>query len=358
MQNSGQDNVARTTPLLAWLIPTAALLGMLWLLSPILAPFLFAAILAYICNPLAGWMEKRKIPRSAGALLTLLLLAGTFAGLALILAPLVQREAGLFIERFPGYLDWLKLNAAPWLQTHFGVDTALDADRIKAFVTGHLQNAGDLAAQLLPSLKSGGLALIALATNLLLVPVVFFYVLRDWNSLLASIETLVPRRWHQRATGIGREIDQVLSEFLRGQISVMLLMSVYYVTALHVAGLEFALPIGLVTGLLVFIPYVGFAIGLVLAVLATLMQFQGAGGLLPVVIAFGIGQTLEGMAVTPFLVGERIGLHPVAVIFALLAFGQLFGFFGVLLALPASAALLVGMRHLCSDYLASDFYKR
>lgn len=357
MQNNGQDNGA-SNPLPTWLIPTAGVLWLLWLLSPILAPFLCAAILAYICNPLVGWMEARRVPRSVGALFALILLVGAVTGLALILAPLVQRETKLFIERTPAYLDWFKFDASPWLQAHFGIDAAPDADRIKAFLTSHLQNAGNLAAQVLPSLKSGGLALLGLVTNLLLVPVVFFYVLRDWDRLLARIETLIPRRWHPRAVVIGHEIDQVLSEFLRGQMSVMLLMSVYYVTALHVAGLEFALPIGLVTGLLVFIPYIGFAIGLVLAILAALMQFQGVAGLLPVLVAFGIGQVLEGTAVTPFLVGERVGLHPVAVIFALLAFGQMFGFFGVLLALPASAALLVGMRHLRSDYLDSDFYKR
>jgi len=315
-------------------------------------------ILAYICSPLVARMEARRIPRSAGAALTLLLLIGLFAGLVLIIVPLVQHETNLLIDRLPVYFDWLKQKAVPWLQAHFGVDATVDADRIKAFVTSHLKNAGNLVMLALPSIKSGGLALIGFVTTLLLVPVVLFYVLRDWDSLLLRIDYLIPRRWHVKAVLIGREIDQVLSEFLRGQIAVMLVMSVYYVVALHVAGLEFALPIGLVTGLLVFIPYLGMATGLVLAVLVGLMQFQGVGGLLPMLIAFGIGQLLEGMVVTPFLVGERIGLHPVAVIFALLAFGQLFGFFGILLALPVSAALLVGLRHLRGYYLDSNFYKR
>jgi len=350
-----RDNRTGTT-LIPWLLAATAVLWLLYSLSPILAPFMFATILAYICNPLVGWLEARYCPRSAGAVLTLLLLIGAFAGLVLIVAPLVQRETQLFITRIPAYLDWLKLNAAPWLQAHFGIDTVLDADKIKAFVVDHLQNAGGIAAQILPSLKSGGLALIGFIASLLLVPVVFFYVLRDWNGMLGRMETLIPRRWHARTTTIASEIDSVLSEFLRGQISVMLVMSVYYVAALHLAGLEFALPIGLVTGLLVFIPYLGMAVGLTLAILAGLMQFQGITGLLPVLIAFGIGQALEGMVVTPFLVGERIGLHPVAVIFALLAFGQLFGFFGILLALPASAALLVGMRHAKQSYLASNAY--
>jgi predicted PurR-regulated permease PerM len=352
-----RDNGA-SVPLLTWLAPTVIFLGLLWMLSPILAPFMCGAILAYICNPLVARMESKRIPRSTGTALTLLLLIGLFAGLVLILVPLVQHETNLLIDRLPAYLDSLKLNAVPWLQTHFGVDATVDADKIKAFVTSHLQNAGNLVMLALPSIKSGGLALIGLVTTLLLVPVVLFYVLRDWGVMLSRIEHLIPRRWHAKSVQIGREIDQVLSEFLRGQIAVMLVMSVYYVAALHVAGLEFALPIGLVTGLLVFIPYLGMATGLILAVLVGLIQFQGVGGLLPMLIAFGIGQLLEGMVVTPFLVGERIGLHPVAVIFALLAFGQLFGFFGILLALPVSAALLVGLRHLRGYYLNSVFYKQ
>lgn len=351
-----RDNSAGLSQFL-WLIPLGAVLWLLYLLGPILSPFMFAAILAYICNPLVGWLEKRRVPRSVGSVLALLLLISVFAGLVLIIAPLVRRETQLFIDHLPSYADWLKLRAVPWLQAHFGLDATIDADAVKSYLVDHLQNARDVAVHLLPSLKSGSLVVIGLIANLLLVPVVFFYVLRDWNGMLNRLESLLPRRWHATTTQIVHDIDKVLSEFLRGQISVMLIMSVYYVTALHLAGLEFALPIGLLTGLLVFIPYLGIAVGMTLAFVATLMQFQGFSGLLPVVIVFAIGQPLEGMVVTPMLVGERIGLHPVAVIFALLAFGQLFGFFGVLLALPASAALLVGLRHLRGRYLDSTFYQ-
>jgi predicted PurR-regulated permease PerM len=331
-------------------------LWLLWRLSPILSPFLLATVLAYICNPVVGWMELKRIPRTLATLLTMLLLAGILAGLVLILAPLVQHETQLFMERLPTSIDWLKLHAIPWLQAKFGVDASLDMEQIRVYLIDHIKNAGGLAEGLLPSLKSGSLALVGIAVHLLLVPVVFFYALRDWKGMLAQLEILIPRRWQIDTLQIAQEIDQVLSEFLRGQISVMLLMAVYYSLALHLTGLEFALPIGIVTGLLVFIPYLGMATGLSLAVLAALMQFQDIHGLLPVLIAFGIGQALEGTIVTPWLVGERIGLHPVAVIFALLAFGQLFGFFGVLLALPASAALLVGLRRLRRRYLESDFF--
>ncbi|MEO5863367.1 MAG: AI-2E family transporter, partial [Burkholderiales bacterium] len=171
-----------------------------------------------------------------------------------------------------------------------------------------------------------------------------------------KIDHLIPRRWHERVTAIAREIDAVLAEFLRGQVSIMLLMSVYYVVGLWLAGLEFALPIGIITGMLVFVPYVGMMAGLLFASLAALMQFQSLPDAVWVWVVFFVGQLLESMVVTPWLVGDRIGLHPVAVIFALLAFGQIFGFFGVLLALPVSAVMLVGLRHLRRNYLDSKIY--
>ncbi|MFM9913080.1 MAG: AI-2E family transporter [Methylophilaceae bacterium] len=345
-------------PQLIHLLLAAAGLWVLWRLSPILTPFLLAVMLAYVCDPLVDKLEARRVPRGFGVLIALLLLVAVITALVLILTPLVQHETRAFVERLPTIIDWFKLHALPWLQNNFGVDAALDTEQIKTYLMTHIKSAGSLAEKLLPSLKSGGLALIAILINLLLVPVVFFYVLRDWDDLLARIEKLIPRRWHAKTLTIAQEVDSVLSEFLRGQISVMLLMSAYYVIALHFAGLQFALPIGLVTGLLVFIPYLGMAVGLSFATLAALIQFQSIGEIVPVLLAFGIGQALEGMLVTPWLVGERIGLHPVAVIFALLAFGQLFGFFGVLLALPASAALLVGFRHLKNHYLASELYNR
>ncbi|MGB8599060.1 MAG: AI-2E family transporter, partial [Burkholderiales bacterium] len=180
--------------------------------------------------------------------------------------------------------------------------------------------------------------------------------LRDWDKLVANIDAIIPRRYHERVITLAREVDQVLAEFLRGQISVMFIMSAFYVIGLWIAGLEFALPIGIITGMLVFIPYLGVMVGLVLATLAAFMQFGSIGGVIPVWIVIGLGQAIEGTLVTPKLVGERIGLHPVVVIFALLAFGQLFGFFGVLLALPASAALLVWLRHVQKDYLVSSVY--
>ncbi len=339
-----------------WLVPVAVALALLYVLSPILAPFLFAGILAYISNPLVNWLARRRVPRTAGALAVLFGLVGLLVLFTLILLPLVAKEFRLLSERLPGFLVQLNEQLAPWLKNRFGVELQFDLAALKNLASDNLQGADGLGMKLLASLKIGGLALLGFFLNLLLLPVVLFYLLRDWTGLIERIDALLPRRWQAQIAEVAREIDAVLAEFLRGQIAVMLLMSLFYVAGLWVAGLEFALPIGMITGMLVFVPYVGMATGLTLATLAALMQFASVGEALPVWIVFALGQALEGMLVTPLLVGKRIGLHPVAVIFALLAFGQVFGFFGVLLALPASAALLVGLRRLGKHYQASSLY--
>ena len=341
-----------------WFFPAAVLIALLYYLSPILAPFLFAAILAYISNPLVSWLARHRVPRTLGAVLVMLLLGGLFVLLLLILLPLFIKEVRLLSERLPGLLTQLNDNLVPWIKARFGAELQFDPAALKKLISENLQGPDGLGMKLLASLRIGGLAVLGFVINLLLVPVVLFYLLRDWDVLLVRIDELLPRRWHPRLTGIAAEIDAVLAEFLRGQIAVMVLMSVLYVLGLWLAGLEFALPIGIITGMRVFVPYVGMLTGLLLATLVALMQFPGASDVIPVWIVFGVGQALEGTLVTPLLVGKRIGLHPVAVIFALLAFGQIFGFFGVLLALPASAALLVGLRHLGAQYRNSSLYQK
>jgi predicted PurR-regulated permease PerM len=340
-----------------WLALALAVLALLYYLSPILAPFLLGAILAYICDPLVNSLERRRVPRTLAVLLVVLLLFALLVLLTVILVPLFYKEIKLLTERLPGYLGELNAHLVPWLKERFGIEAQIDAASVRQLLADSLQGTEGLGVKLLQSLKIGGLTLIGFVVNLLLVPVVLFYLLRDWKGLLARLDRLVPRRWHGKAREIAREIDAVLAEFLRGQISVILVMSTFYTLGLWLTGLEFFLPVGVITGVLVFVPYVGMLTGLLLATLAAAMQFGATAGLAWVWVVFAAGQALEGMLVTPLLVGNRVGLHPVAVIFALLAFGQIFGFFGVLLALPASAALLVGLRHLRGGYTASSFYK-
>ena len=342
-----------------WLVVVALLAGgLLYLLGPILSPFLFAAILAYMCDPLVDRLEARRLPRTLGTALVLLLVLSVFVLLLVILIPLFYKELTTLYARLPDFLTALAGKLEPLLRRYLGADITLDMAGIKGLLSDNMQGAPDVAGKVLSSLKIGGLAVLGFVVNLLLIPVVFFYLLRDWDVFVEKIDYLIPRRWHERVTAIAREVDAVLAEFLRGQLMVILIMSTYYVVGLWFTGLEFALPIGIITGFLVFVPYVGMITGLTLATLAGFMQFGAAGGLVWVWVVFAIGQTLEGMAVTPWLVGNRIGLHPVAVIFALLAFGQVFGFFGILLALPASAALLVGLRHVRRDYLDSGMYTK
>jgi predicted PurR-regulated permease PerM len=211
-------------------------------------------------------------------------------------------------------------------------------------------------ASLLSSIRLGGGVALTVVFNALLIPVALFYLLLDWKPFVARVLELVPPRIRPGVDSFTDEADQVLGQYLRGQLLVMLTMATFYTTGLALFGLDLALPIGVFTGLAMFVPYLGFGIGLVLAALAGLLQFASVKGLVMVAVVYGIGQVIEGLYITPRVVGERIGLHPLAVIFALLAFGQVFGFVGVLVALPASAVLLVAIRRIRAGYMASRLY--
>ncbi|MBL0121335.1 MAG: AI-2E family transporter [Betaproteobacteria bacterium] len=331
---------------------------LLWVLSPILAPFLAAAILAYIFDPLVSKLERRGMSRAIGTGIAVMLLLLAVLLLLLIVLPLFYKEILQLVEQIPSFAEQLKTRAIPWLNEQLGVAISLDPTSFRQFVADNLADTSGIAKKLFSSVSVGGLAVLGFMINLLLIPVVLFYFLRDWNILLGHIDKLIPRQMHPTISVVAKEVDAVLSEFLRGQVSVMLIMAVYYVVSLWLAGLNFALPVGLITGLLVFVPYLGSGTGLVLGTVAAVMQFPTINGVALVWAVFGVGQLIEGFFVTPWLVGDRIGLHPVAVIFALLAFGQVFGFFGLLLALPASAAILVGLRHLNATYQASALYSK
>ena len=336
---------------LCWIILIGVFGSMIYLLSPILTPFLLAAVIAYICNPLVSWLAAKRISRTIGTVLVMLLSLCTLIGMILVMMPLFEKEIMRLIERTPDYLETLKNNWIPWLKTTLGIDLKLDVAGLRQALAEHWESAGGVAAKMLPSLRSGSMVVLDFLMNLLLVPVVLFYLLRDWDALICRANDWIPPAWRKQLYPLVHETDRVLAEFLRGQIAVIILMCSFYVTGLWVIGLEFALPIGLLAGFLVFVPYLGAIVGLALATFAAVMQFQEWSGIIAVWIVFGIGQLLESMLITPWLVGERIGLHPVLVIFALLAFGQLFGFIGILLALPISAVLLAWLRYLHKQYL-------
>ena len=341
---------------LAWLAIAVAAFAAVYYLAPVLTPFFMAAILAYIFQPLVLWLGRRRMPRSLAVVLVMAIEFLLLALLLLTVLPLFTKEVSQLVQQLPAFLEWLNGSLAPWILARAGIEVSFDAASLKRMLLDTLQGTEGIGMTLLSSVRMGGLGLIGLAVNIVLVPVVQFYLMRDWESLFARIDKLLPRPWQGKTVGFAREADEALAQYLHGQVLVILVMSVFYTAGLWLTGLTFFLPIGIVTGLLVFVPYVGAATGFVLGSLAALMQFQEWSGVLWVWLVFGLGQAIEGNFITPKLVGERIGLHPIAVIFALLAFGQVFGFAGLLLALPASAVLLVALRKLRTGYLESDLF--
>jgi predicted PurR-regulated permease PerM len=340
-----------------WIALGIATLALLYLLAPVLTPFALAAIVAYLLLPGVDCLQRHRVPRSAAVLLMILVAGLAMLALLLILVPVLQREIKALQLQLPGFVTWLNTKVAPRINELAGIEIRFDAQTLRDLLAEHATGQTDLIGRIVEQARAGGAALLGVLGTLMLVPVVLFYALEDWHDLARRFESLLPRRWHGTVVTMLGEIDGLLAQFLRGQLSVMAALAVFYSAALALAGFQSALPIGILTGLLAFIPYVGFATGLVLALLVAVLQFGNWYGLIAVAVIYGLGQLIESFVLTPRLVGERIGLHPLAVIFALLAFGQLFGFFGVLLALPASAVLLVAGRRLKDAYLASDFYK-
>lgn len=342
----------------AWIVGAALVVVLsLHFLGPVLTPFLVGAILAYLGTPLVGWAAQRGIARALSTVVVVVLFGLLLLALFFVLVPLVQAEVGLAAKKLPELIAAANARVAPWLQEHLDITLGLDLEMVKTWVTQNMHEARALSMRLLSGVTAGGLFVVSLLVNLALIPVVMFYLLRDWNMIIERLDTLIPRGWQVKVRTILEEIDAVLAEFLRGQLLVMLVLAGYYAIGLSIAGLDRAVAIGILTGLLVFIPYVGFGLGLVLGIVAALLQWGGWPAFLGVLSVYAIGQLLEAYVLLPWLVGDRIGLHPLAVIFALLAFGQLFGFAGVLMALPVSAAILVGLRHLLGAYVESPVYR-
>lgn len=340
-----------------WLLLIGVLLlgALLYALGPVLTPFLVAAALAYLGDPLADRLEARNFSRSTSVVIVFTgLIAAALIALA-VLVPLLQQQLLMLAGKLPRYIEWFQYTAMPWIQSRLASDLpALDLEQLKTAVVEHWQQVGGIAAGVMASLTGSSMALLGFFANLVLIPVLTFYLLRDWDLLVARIHELIPRRYEPRVARLARECDEVLGAFMHGQLLVMISLGVVYSVGLWIVGLDMALLIGMIAGLASFIPYLGFIIGMVLAGAAALMQFQEALPLLYVLMVFGVGQLLESFVLTPYLLGDRIGLHPAMVIFAVMAGGQLFGFIGVLLALPAAAVIMVVLRHFHEEYLKSQ----
>jgi predicted PurR-regulated permease PerM len=330
---------------------------LLYLLGPVLTPFAIAALLAWLGDPLVDGLERRGLSRSGAVGLVFVAMTLLMLLAPLILVPLIEGQIAILVEKLPVYAAWIRERLVPLLVERLGVDPeALKPDRLIALVQAHWQQAGGVATQLIAQVSQSGLALLGWVMNLLLIPVVTFYFLRDWDLMVERVHELLPRHIEPKVSQIARESDEVLSAFLRGQLLVMLALGLVYSIGLWLAGIKLAFLIGMGAGLLSFVPYLGTILGLGAALIAALVEHRDLIHVVYVLAVFGIGQTLEGFVLTPWLVGDRIGLHPVAVIFAILAGGQLFGFIGVLIALPVSAVLVVILRHVHEHYVQSELY--
>jgi len=340
-----------------WLVIAAVTGWLVWLLSPILMPFVLAAVFAYLGDPLVDRLERLRIGRGLAASIVFLVMLLLVALALLLLVPLVQRQIARFIAALPGYVTWLTHAAVPWLEHKLDIPPSeFDASTLIARVREHLGTVGGAAAAVLGYATRSGLALIGVGVAVVLVPVVTFYLLRDWDKLVAHVDGLLPREAQPTIRRLARETDSVLGAFVRGQLLVMLGLAIFYAVALKLVGLDVGPLIGMIAGLVSFVPYLGFIIGIVASVIAALVQFHDAFHLVLVLVVFGVGSLLESYILVPKLVGDRIGLHPVAVIFAVLAFGELFGFVGILLALPMASIAMVLLRFLRERYEASSLF--
>lgn len=352
------EEIARFYRRVQWAAIALGVVWLVWLLAPILTPFVVAALLGWLGDPLVDRLERRGRSRNTAVILVFTAMSLLVVLALVLLVPLVERQLVILFESLPRYRDWFVGTVLPWIERRTGFELLawLDPERIIKLIRTHWEEAGGAAATMLGYLSRSGFALLGWIANIVLLPVLTFFFLRDWDVLVEKVAALVPRDHQQTVARLARESDAVLGGFLRGQFLVMLILGVLYGIGLWLAGLDLGILIGIVAGLLTFVPYLGPATVVVLGGIASLVQYGDWQHLAGVLAVFGIGQVIESYWLTPKLVGDRIGLHPVAVIFAVLAGGQLFGFLGMLLALPVAAVANVLLHYAQERYRHSRLY--
>lgn len=340
------------------LLLVAITLVLIYFLQPILGPFLAGIIIGYLGDPIVDRLEKLGLSRTLGVLLVFLVFGTLFVAALLIILPLIASELGALIRDIPAFLVWLQETASPFLVSKFGIDPFdFNFDSMAHQVRDHWQQAGGVIGAIVARMTQSGFAFLGALGVIGLTPVVAFYIMRDWDDIMTRIREVLPREIEPTFVALCHECDEVLGAFLRGQLLIMFLLGCAYALGLYFIGLDLAILIGMLAGLASIVPYLGFFVGIIAAAVAAMFQFQDVTMLGYVALVFAAGQALEGWVLTPWLVGDKIGLHPVAVIFAVLAGGQLFGFVGILLALPVAAVVMVFIRHLHASYIHSDYYE-
>lgn len=344
-----------------WILASLVIAGwLLWLLGPVLAPFFISVLIAYIVNPIVGWLEGMRMRRDLAVSLVFALAFVLLAVVLLIVIPVLVREVAHFAGRLPGYLDAAQRNVVPWIETQLGIELnlqAFDVEGARKLIQEYFANIAGAAGNVLSIMTQSGGRFLVWITSLVLIPLVTFYLLRDWRLLMHTLRDILPRNIEPTVVELTENCDEALGGFLRGQLMVMLGLGLIYALGLWIVDLNNAIAIGLIAGLVSFVPYLGTITGVLLAGTTAVIQDFSFFFLLSVGAVFVVGQLIESFVLTPKLVGDRIGLHPVLVIFAVMAGGQLFGFAGVLLALPAAAAGTVIVRFAYNNYKQSEVYR-
>ena len=336
---------------------TLIVLTLLYLLEPILFPFLTAMLLSYLWDPVVDRLEEKGLTRTISVVVVFVFFSILLAIVLILLLPMLGRQVDALGQRIPMLLEQLDTVVIPWIQQTLGADPrSVDLKVVREVLQSNWKQGTDLVSQILSKASHSGLLLAGWLANLALIPVVTFYLLRDWDLMIAKVRALLPLSIEPRVSLLASECDEVLGAFIKGQLLVMLCLGAVYSIGLAAVGLDLALLVGMLAGLASIVPYMGFVIGIMAAGIAAFLQFHDFIHLGLVGLVFAIGQMLEGMVLTPLMVGDKIGLHPVAVIFAIMAGGQLFGFTGILLALPVAAIVMVLLRHLHDGYKISELY--
>ena len=343
-----------------WIIMACVIAAFIWLLyalGDVLTPCIVAAVLAYVLNPLVEWLQLKRIRRAPASMIIMALALLILLSLVLIIVPMLLNQFNNLAERLPQIVGFVQNKLLPWLNSVSGDYIQIDQESIIAWLQSHTDELSNTLKEWIPTLMRQSGNVISGVSNLVLLPLLLYYFLLDWKRWSSGISKLVPRRFIKTYTRISGNMDEVLGEFLRGQLMVMMIMGLVYGLGLMLVGLDSGFAIGMIAGILVFIPYLGAFTGLLLATIAALLQYGSWQGLLMVWAVFGVGQFLESFFITPKIVGDRIGLSPFWVIFSLMAFGQLMGFVGMLAGLPLAAVTLVLLREGASAYFGSHFYK-
>lgn len=347
----------RNRNLTIWLVIFVLFCAAVYVLRSVLMPFVAGIIIGYLLDPWASRFEKWGMNRTLATVLTLVLVVLILVPALIALAGIIDSQLGHFFNVLPQYMTSLVKKLEPAivsLQENF---PALEPDKIREALRGNMTNALKVAGNVLGRLVSGGFALVNIISLLLITPVVAFYMLRDWDSFVAKVDDLLPKPYKKSIECQAKEIDCILSSFIRGQLSVCVLLGTFYAVGLFLVGLDLGVLVGFISGVISFIPYVGSIFGFVVSLALAFAQFDTWVPIAQVVGVFLAGQFLEGNFLTPKLVGDSVGLHPVWVMFALLAGGVLLGFLGLMIAVPVAAIIGVLVRHGIEEYKESSLYK-